>query len=230
MTQRAPETDPQNSLTVSAFQERGPVQLGAMMSHVWRSDPKRFTFVLSRYKFCARMLEGRGRVLEVGCADGFGARIVLQHVGEVVGVDIEQAYVDWANRQAQEDGVKAHFLVQDITEGAPEGPFDAAYSLDMIEHLDPSQEEAYLANVRTALAPQGAFIVGTPNIAASAHASYWSQIGHINLKSAATLCAALEKHFYNVFMFSMNDEVVHTGFHPMAHYLFALAVGPRPLD
>jgi hypothetical protein len=23
-------------------------------------------------------------------------------------------------------------------------------------------------------------------------------------------------------MFSMNDEVVHTGFHPMAHYLFAL--------
>jgi len=27
-------------------------------------------------------------------------------------------------------------------------------------------------------------------------------------------------------VFSMNDEVVHTGFHPMAHYLMALACGP----
>jgi hypothetical protein len=28
-------------------------------------------------------------------------------------------------------------------------------------------------------------------------------------------------------MFSMNDEVVHTGFGPMAHYLIALCAGPR---
>jgi hypothetical protein len=28
-------------------------------------------------------------------------------------------------------------------------------------------------------------------------------------------------------MFSMNDEVVHTGFSPMAHYLFALCGQPR---
>jgi hypothetical protein len=28
-------------------------------------------------------------------------------------------------------------------------------------------------------------------------------------------------------MFSMNDEVVHTGFQPMAHYLFAIGAGTR---
>ena len=33
-------------------------------------------------------------------------------------------------------------------------------------------------------------------------------------------------HFRNVFIFSMNDEVVHTGFYPMAHYLFALCCHP----
>ena len=33
----------------------------------------------------------------------------------------------------------------------------------------------------------------------------------------------MERHFHNVFMFAMNDEVVHTGYHKMAHYLFALA-------
>ncbi|MCA6302689.1 MAG: hypothetical protein IM629_12150, partial [Phenylobacterium sp.] len=36
------------------------------------------------------------------------------------------------------------------------------------------------------------------------------------------------KFFSNVFLFSMNDEVVHTGFAPMAHYLFAIGAGKRP--
>ena len=35
-------------------------------------------------------------------------------------------------------------------------------------------------------------------------------------------------HFHNVFIFSMNDEVVHTGFAPMPHYYFALCCGRRP--
>ena len=34
--------------------------------------------------------------------------------------------------------------------------------------------------------------------------------------------ALLDKFFHNVFVFSMNDEVVHTGYAPMAHYVFGL--------
>ena len=33
----------------------------------------------------------------------------------------------------------------------------------------------------------------------------------------------LERHFHTVFVFSMNDEVVHTGFYPMANYLLGVA-------
>ena len=29
------------------------------------------------------------------------------------------------------------------------------------------------------------------------------------------------RYFHDVFIFSMNDEVVHTGYHKMAHYLLA---------
>jgi hypothetical protein len=29
----------------------------------------------------------------------------------------------------------------------------------------------------------------------------------------------LEQFFHTVFVFSMNDETVHTGYHKMAHYL-----------
>ena len=35
------------------------------------------------------------------------------------------------------------------------------------------------------------------------------------------------KFFHTVFMFSMNDEVVHTGYHKMAHYILAVCSHPR---
>jgi len=37
----------------------------------------------------------------------------------------------------------------------------------------------------------------------------------------------MAEFFHNVFIFSMNDEVVHTGFHKMANYVFAIGAGKR---
>jgi len=44
----------------------------------------------------------------------------------------------------------------------------------------------------------------------------------VNCKDAPGLRQLMSQVFHNVFIFSMNDEVVHTGFYPMAHYLWAL--------
>jgi hypothetical protein len=49
----------------------------------------------------------------------------------------------------------------------------------------------------------------------------------VNCKTAKDLRQLMQKFFHNVFIFSMNDEVVHTGFHPMAHYLFAVCCHVR---
>ncbi len=74
-----------------------------------------------------------------------------------------------------------------------------------------------------------ALIIGTPSIESQVYASRESRLGHINCKSHKTLKALMAAYFRNVFIFSMNDEVVHTGFHPMAHYLFALCCSKRPV-
>ena len=37
----------------------------------------------------------------------------------------------------------------------------------------------------------------------------------------------MEAWFHTVFVFSMNDEVVHTGFFPMANYLLAVCSHKR---
>ena len=55
-------------------------------------------------------------------------------------------------------------------------------------------------------------IIGTPSLESQAYASPPSKAGHINCKSGDELKALLSSYFHNVFLFSMNDEVVHTGF------------------
>ena len=217
----------QYQIVFDTLQEKGSVQMGPMASHTWRSDPRRLTFLLARYKFCSKMLAGKSKVLEVGCADGFGMRIVLETVDSVHGVDFDPLFVESASQHAKLEGLTSTFSVVDITKNHPEGSYDAAYSLDVIEHIEPKQENLYWLNIIRVLEPNAVFIVGTPNLTASAYASKWSQEGHINLKSDETLKSAMEQYFQNVFMFSMNDELVHTGYYPMAHYLIAMGVGLR---
>ena len=227
MTEQTKSKEPQYQIQFDTLDKIGPVQMGPTASHTWRSDPRRLTFLLARYKFCSKMLAGKSKVLEVGCGDGFGMKVVLQTVESVHGVDFDPLFIDWAKKQAKIEDLNCSFSQIDITLESPSGQYEAAYSLDLIEHLEPAQEYLYWQNVTRVLDQEGIFIVGTPNITASPYASKWSMEGHINLKSAETLRATMEKYLHNVFIFSMNDEVVHTGFYPMAHYLFAMGVGRR---
>jgi len=84
-----------------------------------------------------------------------------------------------------------------------------------------------LSNLRGSLNDGGVLIIGTPSLESQQYASSQSKIGHVNCKSGAELKTLVQRYFDNVFLFSMNDEVVHTGFYPMAHYLIAVCCGPK---
>ena len=71
-------------------------------------------------------------------------------------------------------------------------------------------------------------IIGTPSLESQKFASKVSEQGHINCKSGKELRDLMLQWFHHVLLFSMNDEVVHTGFYPMAHYLFAVCCEPKP--
>ncbi len=220
--------EPQNRSQAEDFQLRGPATLGPWTSQIWRHDPRHMCFLLSRYKFVAKMLSGTAKVLEVGCGDAAGTPIVLQTTGSVHGIDFEPLVVSDAVERYRREGIdRATFAVHDVTSAPVPGRFDAAFSLDVIEHIPPRLEGAFLDNICAALKPHAVCIFGTPNITANEHASLASREGHINLQSADTLRDLLGRRFHNVFSFSMNDEVVHTGYAPMAHYLFAIGVGVK---
>lgn len=200
---------------------------GMMSGQTWQDDPKRLVFLLSRYKFASKMLAGCRRVLEVGCADAFGTRIVRQAVVEVTAVDFDPVFIENA-RQTMDPRWPIEFAVHDMT-AKPFGEigFDGAYALDVVEHIALEKEDAFISNIVRSLNPHGVLLLGCPSRASQAYASKPSREGHVNCKDGEDMRRLLKRHFHNVFIYSMNDEVVHTGFFPMAQYIIGLACGPK---
>ncbi|MGP1397581.1 MAG: class I SAM-dependent methyltransferase [Inquilinaceae bacterium] len=216
----------QYQVIVDAAQERGVERFGLRSSESWYEDPKHLVFRLARYKFVSKMLAGRRSVLEVGCGDAFGIRIVQAEVGKLTAIDFDPVFIDDVN-QRMVPRWTFDAQVHDMLDGPVPGNFDAVYALDVLEHIDAAQERTFLANAFANLEPQGAAIIGVPSLESQIYASPQSKVGHVNCKTAPDLKALLQDYFHNVFMFSMNDEVVHTGYHKMAHYIFALCAGKR---
>jgi 2-polyprenyl-3-methyl-5-hydroxy-6-metoxy-1,4-benzoquinol methylase len=218
--------EPQYSLLFDVREKHGITRLGLMVNESWNQDPKRTLFTLARYKFVAKMLAGRERVLEVGCADAFGTRIVQQATAKVTAVDFDPIFIaDVKERMNPHWPIEA--FVHDLLAGPVAGAFDAAYALDVLEHIEEKDEDRFIGNVVASLAPTGVAIFGMPSLESQGHASPQSKAGHVNCKSGDALKRTLECHFHTVFVFSMNDEVVHTGFYPMAHYLLGVACHRR---
>jgi 2-polyprenyl-3-methyl-5-hydroxy-6-metoxy-1,4-benzoquinol methylase len=213
--------EPQYQGMVEQAQDRGLESLGLMTSFAWGDDPKRLTFTLARYKFVAKMFAGRGHVLEVGCADAFGTRIVRQEVERLTAIDFDPLFIaDVQKRMSPKWRFEAR--VHDMLSGPVPGQFDGIFALDVLEHIAPDQERVFLSNMLGSLAPHGAVILGMPSLESQEHASPNSKAGHVNCKSMPEFKRLMQDHFHNVFMFSMNDEIVHTGYHKMAHYLLAV--------
>ena len=207
-------------------EKQGLEQFGVMSSQVWREDPRRLLFVLARYKFVAKMFSGMKRVLEVGCADGFGTRIVRQEVPDVVATDFDPVFIK-RNQAGNSQRWRIDFRVHDMAAAPIAERFEGIYAIDVIEHIPQELESAFLGNMAASLAQEGVCLLGTPSIQSQAYASPASKEGHVNCKDAPALKSLVARFFHNVFIFSMNDEVIHTGFHPMAHYLWALGCNRR---
>jgi cyclopropane fatty-acyl-phospholipid synthase-like methyltransferase len=211
---------------IALRKQNGLTSFGLMSNGVWQEDPRRVCFVLARYKFVSKMFSGLKKVLEVGCADAFGTRIVQQEVGELVAIDFDPVFVQDVNSRMEQRWMFT-CKVHDMLSGPVAGPFDGAYSVDVLEHIDPAVEGEFVGNIVRSLTHEGVCLVGSPSIESQAYASKASLEGHVNCKTAPELKALMQHYFHNVFMFSMNDEVVHTGYHKMAHYIFALCAGKK---
>ena len=212
---------------LDAKKERGLQTLGLMSNYSWLQDPKHLVFVLSRYKFVSKIFSGFDKVLEVGCGDAFGTRIVCAEVGSLTAVDFDPVFLDDIENRRNGLPASLETRLHDILDGPVAEEFDGVFSVDVLEHIPKEKEDIFISNMALSLCSHGVLVLGTPSASSQVHASPESRKGHVNCKNAKELRDLLVRYFSNVFVFSMNDEVVHTGFYPMAQYLFALCCAAK---
>lgn len=198
-----------------------------------RNSLKHFMISMSRYKFVVKMLKYKKQlnVLEIGCGEGLGGLMFAQETSlkEYVGVDMDEQSIEWAKKNIMREDLPLEYMVGDLFDEKllVDKKYDAVFCLDVIEHAETSSENIFMKMLCEKLNTSGCCIIGTPNETMNEYASEASKIAHINLYNHDRLYSLMDQYFENVFMFSMNDEVVSTGFEPMACYIFAIGAGKK---
>lgn len=184
---------------------------GSNLDIVWDEDPRMLGIRLARYKFVSKMLYGMYSAVEVGAGDGWLSKVVRKSVTELVLTDPNTEGMDNWNPV-----LKPYKRF-----------FSAAYSLDVLEHVSTDDEDKFIRNIANSVEKTGTVIIGTPSLESQQYASRKSAESHINCKTEGDLRHLMEKHFHCVYLFGMNDEVIHTGFGGMCHYRIALCNSPK---
>ncbi len=202
------------------------LNLGPYFTYQALHTPRHLLFTLSRYKFAAKLLpqETKVDVLELGCSEGLGTIMLAENGHKVTAVDFDEDAIRHAQETLKKPNITfvyADFLDQKF------GNFYAVISIDAVEHIPHSKEDIFLQTICSNLDAFGFCVIGTPNASAEQYSSKPSQIGHVNVFTAERLRTLMMKYFHHVFIFGMNDEVVHTGFYPMCHYFLALGCGKK---
>ena len=148
-----------------------------------------------------------GRVCDLGCGNGFLANLLAGRGYEVVGVDASESLLAIARKRQDAHRIAYRRAVfgesLDAVDGV--GTFDAAVSVDVIEHL--FRPVSLIDAAFEILKPGGVFVVCTPyhgylkNLAISilgkwdAHHHVHFDGGHIKFFSVKTLRHMMERRF-----------------------------------
>lgn len=147
----------------------------------------------ARYELIVEQVAGSGRVLDIGCGDGYLVGRAAAQSDLVVGIEPEPT---------------GAALARDLLRGWPgchvalgsgsalplsRHAFDAVTLADVIEHLE--DPHACLAEAARVLRPGGKIAVTTPR---RLHDHWWDEANHVVEYSSAELRDLLARHFVDV--------------------------------
>lgn len=220
MDHKKTETKSNWECVSTLIQNQKPIELGRYASYWFCKTPRRMLYSMSYYKFAAKMIGKQKRVLDIGCNEGLGTYLIAKECGFARGIDFDEEAISTAQSNFEEKNLE--FAREDFLSSPCKTQWDAAVSFDVIEHIFPHNAASFWKKVASSLSPEGLFILGTPSLVSQQFASEISKKGHVNVYTADRLEEELRQYFTHVFMFSAHDEIVHTGYLPLAHYLIAI--------
>ena len=155
---------------------------------------------LCAYKF-SKDYVGDKKVLDIGCGQGYGTYYLAGFAKEAVGIDYEEAIVNYAKNKYQRDNLR--FLVFNIKDlHSFNDKFDIMCSFQVIEHL--YEPKRFLMDVKSLLTESGIFICSTPNkLDASPYTDTPLNKFHAKEYLFGEFAELLNKHFEKVEMFGL---------------------------
>lgn len=219
------DLDKYNELVKKLYDENPPIELPPEYAWFMKDNILRILLRLSRYKFVTKMLRKSDRVLEIGCGSGMGSIFLSQHCESVLGIDLKQHEIDEARKMNRRQNVA--FEVADFYELSLKEKFDVILMQDVIEHFDEENGKKFIAQTLKCIKPNGMFIIGTPSIHSYQYQGELSRAGHIKCYDQEELINILDEYYGRILPFSMNDEVLHTGFSKMSWYYFMICTCPK---
>jgi len=205
-------------------EEKRPVELGRYGAYWFHRTPRRMLHALSYYKFAAKLIGSNKRVLDIGCNEGLGSWLMAKECGFCHGIDFDEEAILTAQKNFSDASIC--FSCEDFLETKGDN-WDAAVNFDVIEHIYPEHAKSFLQKIVDNLKETGIAVIGTPSEISQQFASPISKKGHVNIYSHTRLEAEMKEFFEFVFLFAANDEVVHTGYLPLAHYFIAVGCKPK---
>jgi len=107
-------------------------------------------------------------------------------VAHVTAIYFDPIFIDDARNRLNPNW-PLNLAVHDMVSSPPPGEYDVIFSLDVLEHIQPSQERVFISNMISALKSSGTLIVGMPSLESQVHASPQSKVGHVNCKTSSAL-------------------------------------------
>lgn len=124
----------------------------------WANDPMCAYEHLHRYAYIARYAKGK-RVLDLASGEGYGTAMLAQVASLAIGIDIDKKTVRHASDKYPASNLR--FILGSITDIPLTTRFDVIVCFEAIEHIHAHKK--LLGEVKRLLAPDGLFIVSTPN-------------------------------------------------------------------
>jgi SAM-dependent methyltransferase len=169
----------------------------------------------------AREYVANKRVLDVASGEGYGSHVLAQSAASVTGVDLSADAVTHASAKYRQNNLR--YVAAGCTEiPAADASFDVIVSFETIEHM--LEHEAFMREVDRLLAPDGLFILSSPNRPEYSDRTGYKNEFHVKELDRAELKALLDPHFPAQQWFGQR-----AAFHSMVWPLDADATGASAL-
>lgn len=116
---------------------------------------------MQRYKSIISIIKDK-KVLDAACGEGYGSNILAQYATSVVGIDVSNEAVQYAQEHYEKENLK--YICASI-ENIPlkDHSVDVVVSFETIEHVNAQVQEKFLQEIKRVLKPDGILIMSSPD-------------------------------------------------------------------